>query len=88
MTAKTPAEAEAREEALEFEFEGTTYTVPAPNTWSLDVLEAYEEGRIVAVVKGVFGEAQYAAFKAAKPRTVGDLTALFEAMQEVFDLPS
>jgi hypothetical protein len=89
MTApKTPAEAEGRHEDLEFSFEDKTYSVPAPDDWDLDILEAYEEGRIVAVVKGLLGEAQYGAFKAMKRRTVGDLGRLFDALQEVMDLPS
>lgn len=64
-----------------FTYDEVDYTVPAADEWSLEALEAYEDGKVVTLIREILGEAQWATFK-AKPRKVRDLNALFAAAQE------
>jgi len=50
-------------------------------SWDLVDLEAFENDRIAACVRLFLGAEHWAAFR-AKPRDVGDLNALFDAMQK------
>jgi hypothetical protein len=81
MTAK----AEATTGVVSFEFDGDAYEVPTSDNWDLDVLEAYEDGKIVATVKALVGPAGWATFR-AKPRKVSDLDTFFNAIQEALGL--
>jgi hypothetical protein len=82
--ARKPAAATAKTEAndaeVAFAFEGKSYVVPTASEWDLPVLEAYEEGRVIAFTRELLGPDQWAAFK-SKPRKVADITALFEAIE-------
>lgn len=71
MTAKTAT----------FDYDGVTYTVPDADEWSLDALEAYEDGKVATLIREILGSAQWATFK-SKPRKIADLNGLFEAAQE------
>jgi hypothetical protein len=75
------AKNEATSSAVPFTFDGVEYTIAPSMSWDLDALEAFENDRIAACVRLILGTDQWAAFR-AKPRTVGDLNALFEAMQK------
>jgi hypothetical protein len=74
------AKRDALKTAQPFEFEGETYTAPASSEWDLDVLEALEEGRMIAAVKALVGPEQYARFR-AKHSKIADLEAFMEALQ-------
>jgi hypothetical protein len=80
MSTASAAKAEATNADVTFDYDGTTYTIPATKDWDLDVLENYEDGKIAATVKAVLGADQYAKFR-SKPRTVSHLRDLFEALQ-------
>jgi hypothetical protein len=75
-TAKT----DATTTEIAFEYDGAEYTIPTSGDWDLPVLEAYEDGRVVAFTRELLGPAQWAAFK-RKPRKVSDITGLFEAIE-------
>lgn len=79
-TSPSPAKAEATDADVTFDYDGTTYTIPATKDWDLDVLEAYEDGKIAATVKAVLGAKQYATFRSV-PRKVSDLADLFQSLQ-------
>lgn len=81
MTAK----AEAKSEMVSFEFDGDTYSVAPADEWDLDVLEAFEDGKVVATVRALVGPAGWATYK-SKPRKVKDLDAFFTAIQEALGL--
>lgn len=77
MTAK----AEALSAAVSLTYDGETYSIPPASEWDLDVLEHFEEGRVLALVKALLGPDGWARFR-SKPRTVADLTDLMESVQE------
>lgn len=80
-----PAKTEAVGEAVTFDYDGLTFTVPPASEWDLDVLESYEDGKIVATLRALLGADQWSKFKATK-RTVQDLNDLFEAVQEALGI--
>ncbi|WP_229398173.1 hypothetical protein [Micromonospora okii] len=75
------ARAEATETATTFDFDGESYSVAPSNQWDLDALDAFESGRILTAVRLILGADQLARFR-SKPRTIGDLDALFDAAQK------
>lgn len=83
-TTKTnPVAAEATgAETLEFEYDGETYGVRPTSSWSLDALEAFEDGRIASLLREVLAPGDYARFRKGH-NTVAELTELVEAMQDV-----
>lgn len=85
MATPTPAQAEATGTPIRFEYDGETYEVAPSSTWDLDILEAYEDGMIVRVIKGLLGPKQYAQFR-SKKRTAADVGGLFESMQVAMGL--
>lgn len=82
-----PVKAEATGESIPFSYDGEEYVIPPSSEWSLDIIEAYEDGKVVKTVKTLLGDEQWAKFKST-PRTVADLGALFEAIQEATGVPS
>jgi len=76
-----PVKAEALNEDVTFEYEGDTYTIPSTDEWPLEVLEAFEEGRVVSLLKAILGEEQWTEFKATNPK-VKHLNAFVSAIQE------
>jgi hypothetical protein len=55
---KTPAAAEALGDRIPFEFEGESFLVTPSTEWTLDDVEAAEEGRLVAFMKAVLSDAE------------------------------
>lgn len=86
MTAvENAAKAEALKKAHHFTFDGEKYSVAPTVDWDVEVLEAVEDEKIVAVVRAILGEKQWTQFK-AKKRKVEDLTRLFEAISKAAGL--
>lgn len=79
------AKQEAKKQNHTFIFDGEKYTVPPTSEWDLDVLEAVEDDKAIAIVRSLLGPVQWAKFK-TKPRKVEDLTALFEALAKAVGL--
>jgi hypothetical protein len=77
--------AEALETAIQFEFEGVTYTIPPTSEWSVEALEAAEDGKVITFVRSVLGPEQWAAFKAV-PRKAADLDRFGDALMEAAGL--
>lgn len=65
--------AEAEDLTISFEYDGVTYVVDKDLDY--DTLEALEEGRLAAAVKGLLGPDQHKQFKAKKRKLshVGEL---------------
>lgn len=86
MTAvENAAKAEALKKAHHFTFDGEKYSVPPTTEWDLQILEAVEDEKIVAAVRFLLGDKQWAQFK-QKKRTVADLTKLFEVITKAAGL--
>lgn len=84
-----PAQAEATGKPVSFEHAGQTYIVPPTDQWDVDALEAYEVGNIVTCVRLLLGDEQYAKFKPkGTKRNLGELRALFDAIQDATDVPN
>jgi hypothetical protein len=77
--------AEALATGTPFTFDGETYTIAPTTEWDLDALEAYEDGQIARCVRLILGADQWKAFR-SKPRTVGELSDLFDAAQKAAGL--
>lgn len=77
--------AEAKNSTVAFEFDGDKYEIATTDEWDLDVLEAYEDGKIVATVRALVGPDGWATFR-AKPRKVSALNDFFEAIQGALGL--
>ncbi|WNT44333.1 tail assembly chaperone [Microbacterium phage Mabodamaca] len=76
-----PIAAEALAADIAFTFEGHEYTVPPSSEWSIDALEAYENGRILAMLRDVLDEDVFAAFR-SRHKKVAELNAFMEAIQK------
>ncbi|TDC33460.1 hypothetical protein [Micromonospora sp. KC213] len=74
------ARAEAAGKVAQFVFDGETYTIAPSADWDLDVLDRFEDGRVLGAVTLVLGPEQMKRFR-SKPRTIGDLNALFDEAQ-------
>jgi hypothetical protein len=81
MTAK----ADATGEMVAFEYDGETYEIAPTLEWDLDVLEAYEDGKIVATVRALVGPEGWTKYR-SKKRTVSDLNEFFDAIQGALGL--
>lgn len=93
--AKTPqdhlppaAQAEAEgTTTLTIEWRGHQFTIPASiEDASVDTLEAFENGKAVAAVRGILGPEQFASFKAKHSPTVRDLQSLMEPIAKAMGL--
>lgn len=69
---------------ITFTFDEIDFSIPGVDDWDLEALEAYEDGRVVALLRTLLGAEQWAAFK-AKPRKVADLNAMFLAVQKAMN---
>lgn len=76
---------ETFKDSVSFKFGGESYSVGAADGWDVEVLEAFEDGKIVTAVRALLGADQWARFKATKP-TVGELNAFFEVAAEALGL--
>lgn len=76
-----PIAAEALSTDIVFSFEGREYTVPASSEWTIDALEAFENGRILAMLKELLTDEDYAAFR-KRHNKVSELNAFMLALQK------
>jgi len=67
-----------------FDFDGVTYTIPTADEWSLDAIEAFEDGKNASLMRAILGPVQWAKFKSV-PRKGADLGNLFEAAEKAVD---
>lgn len=81
----SPAAHEALAIAVPFHYEGEDYTVSPSAEWDLDVLEAFENGKLVTFLRGVLGDKQFAAYRAKHPK-VGDLEPFVVAIQKALGI--
>lgn len=83
MSVKTALKAEASNEgARSFTFNGEVYDIPSPDDWTVDVVEAYEEGKIVSAIKAILGPKQWRKYKDKEKPLASDLKDFVEAMFE------
>lgn len=68
---------------ISFDHNDVTYTIPPAEDWTVDALEAFEDGKLATLLREILGE-QWAAFKATKPK-VSDLAALFASAEKVLN---
>lgn len=85
MASTSARKSAALSTAIDVEFEGETYSIPPAEEWSLDVLEAFEDGKVATMVRSLVGPAQYATFRSV-PRTTKDLGRFVEAIQGALGL--
>lgn len=74
--------AEVAGEGYTVEYDGHAYTVPPSEEWDIEVVEAFEENRTIAVLKGLLGPEQWATFKQNSPKAK-NLAEFLEALGEV-----
>lgn len=65
-------------------YDDIDFTIPAAEDWSLDAIEAYEDGKIATLIREILGAEQWARFK-EKPRTVSDLQGFMQAFEKATD---
>lgn len=82
---KSAAAHEALAESVPFTYEGEDYSVAPSSEWDLDVLEAFENGKLVTFLRGVLGSEQYAAYRKAHPK-VGGLEPFVVAIQKALGI--
>lgn len=81
-----PAAAEALDaERITFTHDGVDYATTPTSEWTLDALEAYENGRILTLLREVLLDGGYDRFRETHTR-VADLTDLFQALAEALGL--
>lgn len=86
MTArKSPTAAEALGDKIPFSARGVDFALTPSSEWDFEALEAYEEGKIALFLRLILGDAQYAAFKATKPK-VADVNEFVEALQKALGI--
>lgn len=77
---RNAARAAATDGKVTFTHEGKSYTIDVAENWSLDALEAFENGKAVTATHEVLGERQWNIYKAQRPRTGKQLGELVEAI--------
>lgn len=70
---------------ITFTHEEQTYSISPASEWSLDAIEAYEDEKIVTLVREILGAKQWKTYKAQKPRTAADLEALFASIEKALN---
>lgn len=82
--AATAQKAEAQDGSVTFEYDGIQYTVRADALDDVETMLAFEEGKILSVVKAVLGPEQWTSFVSRKRSISKDLadftTVLFKAL--------
>lgn len=69
---------------VSFTYDEHDYTIPSADEWSVDVIEAFEDGKTATLLRALLGASQWSAFK-SKPRTMTDLNGIFEAANKALD---
>jgi hypothetical protein len=60
---------EAHDEPAAIKWRGHEFTVPRDyDDWPVELAEAFEDGRSIAIVRGALGEAQWRKVKAEEPK--------------------
>lgn len=78
-TVKAIADEAADTDTFEFEHDGDTYKVSRESMNDVDVLEQFEDGKIVTPLRSLLGPDQWATYK-SKKRSGEDLGTLAESM--------
>lgn len=73
--------AEATDTKITVEWRDLTFRLEPSGEWDLDVLDLLEANRVNAFLRIVFGDDQYTAFRAARPK-LKDLNEIFVKVQE------
>ncbi|QDF14187.1 tail assembly chaperone [Microbacterium phage GardenState] len=76
-----PIAAEALSLNIAFVFEGREYSAPPTSEWSIDALEAFENGRILAMLRLILSDEDFSAFR-SRHNKVAELNAFITAMQK------
>jgi hypothetical protein len=85
MTEPTPAQAEATRDESTITFEGVELTfITDPNKWPLDAIEAFENGKSIALMRAMFGSRTYEKVKGNFERRTGRSMTL-EDLVEVLE---
>lgn len=83
--AASAAKAEALNEPITFEYDGTEYEIPASDDWSIETLEALEDGKALRFTRELLGANQWRAFR-LKHSTARELGELSEALAKAAGL--
>jgi len=85
-TPKTnPVADEANGTLVPVEFRGDTYRVPPTSLWPITALAEFEEGRVVAFLKGILGPVQHKTLLASGAN-VGELGEFVTSIQEALGI--
>lgn len=68
---------------VKFEHNSVTYEIPPAEDWTVDALEAFEDGKLATLLREILGDS-WAAFKATKPK-VSDLADLFASAEKALN---
>jgi hypothetical protein len=77
---RNAARAAATHGKITLTHEGKTYTISPAESWSLDTLEAFEDGKVITAARSILGERQWATYKGQKPRDGKQFGELLEAI--------
>ncbi len=81
MTTKKALEDEAVQKEVTFEYDDVVYVVPPGKKWSLDILEAQENSKMLKFLQLLLDEKQYKSFRKSCP----DLEAMDGFLEKMFD---
>lgn len=76
----TARQSESTGTPIAFEHEGQSLAVLAPSEWTVEALEAYEEGKVTTFLRAIMTPAAWAEFKTRAPK-VSDLQGLVVSIQ-------
>ncbi|WP_336628443.1 MULTISPECIES: hypothetical protein [unclassified Microbacterium] len=76
-----PIAAEAVHALIEFSYDGETYAVTPTNDWTLDALEAFEDGKVLTLLREVLAEDGYSKFRQSH-NAVADIQGFMAALQK------
>ncbi|AWY05701.1 tail assembly chaperone [Microbacterium phage Gretchen] len=76
-----PIAAEATHSLIEFDYDGESYAVIPTNDWTLDALEAFEDGKVLTLLRHVLAEGGYAKFRRTH-NGVEDIQGFMAALQK------
>lgn len=80
MAVRKALEAEAKDESIKFTFRGVSLVVSTGENVDIDVMKAYEDGKMVTFVMATVGREQWSKLQKAGVKTVKDLNELADAM--------
>ncbi len=80
------ARAEALDTPTTVTWKGKTYKVKPSSQWDIEVLEAMEDGKMTALLRGILEGDGYARLRATKP-LVDELGEFFDKIQKAIGAP-